>query len=140
MAEPTLDAIMAKLAVIELEQRQQTALLTALVTGDELIMTNLDTLTNTLAAIDTAPSQEAALLQADTVKLDAISSLISDIVQTTGVPQSVLDKAAQIQEALSGVVTSTIAQASRLDQLAVDPRNPVPVAPPALPVPAPVAG
>ncbi|HEY6117003.1 MAG TPA: hypothetical protein VI172_13695, partial [Candidatus Dormibacteraeota bacterium] len=49
MAEPTqLDRIEGKLATIELEQRQQTALLVAIVTGGQLVATQLDTLIQTL--------------------------------------------------------------------------------------------
>lgn len=130
MAEPTLSDVMARLATIELEQRQQTALLTALVTGGQLMSTNLDTLNAALDALNTATSQEAALLAADGAKLDKVQALIADLVQTAGVPQSVLDKAAAIQAAIGDVVTTTTAQAARLDALAVDPRDPVPVAPP----------
>lgn len=133
MAEPTLSDVMARLATIELEQRQQTALLTALVTGGQLMANNLDTLNAALDALNTATSQEAALLAADGAKLDKVQALITDLVQTSGVPQSVLDKAAAIQAAIGDVMTTTTAQAARLDALAVDPRNPVPVAPPTPP-------
>lgn len=119
MAEPTLSDVMARLATIELEQRQQTALLTALVTGGQLMSTNLDTLNAALDALNTATSQEAALLAADGAKLDKVQALIADLVQTAGVPQSVLDKAAAIQAAIGDVVTTTTAQAARLDALAV---------------------
>lgn len=134
MAEPKLSDVVARLVRMELELREQTALLVALVNGERIIMTNLDTLTAALDQLNTTTSQEATLLQADTAKLDAIQALITDIVQTAGVPQSVLDKATQIQAALSGVVDATTAQAARLDQLAQDPRNPVPVPPPAPPI------
>ena len=93
--------------------------------------TNLETLNAALQTLNETTSAEATLLQASTAKLDAIKSLIDTLVSTSGVPQNVLDMAAQIQSQLSGVVASTTAQAARLDQLAVDPRNPVPVPPPA---------
>ena len=92
--------------------------------------TNLDTLNAALDALNTTTSQEAALLQADTAKLDAVQALITSIVNTAGVPQSVIDKANQVQAALSDVVATTTAQATRLDQLAQDPTNPVPTPPP----------
>jgi uncharacterized protein (UPF0147 family) len=137
MAEPTLSDVMALLAhmraeqaKIELEQRQQTALLTALVEGQQIMATNLETLQAALDALNTTTTQEATLLQADTAKLDVIQTLITSILSTTGVPQSVLDQAAAIQAQLTGVVASTTAQAARLDQLATDPRNPVPTPPP----------
>jgi hypothetical protein len=162
MAEPTqLDRIEAKLATVELEQRQQTALLTALVTGGQLIMSNLDTLNAALSAVNAATSQEAALLATDTAtlaqiqatqasngpKLDAIQALITSLVNTAGIPQSVLDAAAAAQTAVNGLVASstansaalaavqsnTTAQAARLDQLGTDPRNPVPTPPPSTP-------
>jgi hypothetical protein len=139
MAEPTLSDVMAKLVAmetkqvrIELEQREQTALLVALVNKGKLIMSNLDTANAALEAINAATSQEAVLLQANIAKLDAVQALITDLVNTAGVPQAFLDKAAQIQAALSGVVDATTAQSSRLDQIATDPRNPVPVSPPAI--------
>ncbi len=118
---------------IELEQRQQTALLTALVEGQQIMATNLETLQAALDALNTTTTQEATLLQADTAKLDSIQALITSILSTTGVPQSVLDQAAAIQAQLTGVVASTTAQAARLDQLATDPRNPVPVPAPIVP-------
>jgi hypothetical protein len=138
MAEPTLSDVMAKLVAIqaqqtkiELEQREQTQLLAALITKGELIMSNLDSLNTALDALNTATSQEAALLQADTAKLDTIQALITDLANTAGVPQSVLDKATAIQAALAGVVSTTTDQAARLDALGKDPRNPVPTPPPA---------
>jgi hypothetical protein len=166
MAEPTLSDVMAALVAIKselntvkLQNTQQTALLSSLVTGDQLIMSNLDTLTAALSAVNAATSQEAALLAADTAtlaqiqatqasngpKLDAIQALITSLVNTAGVPQSVLDAAAAAQTAVNGLVasstangaalaavqSSTTAQSSRLDQLGQDPRNPVPVPPPA---------
>jgi|SRR5271154_6895635 len=140
MAEPTLSDIAAKLdaiaraqAKIELEQRQQTALLAALVEGQQLMATNIETLQAALDQLNTATSQEAALLTADAGKLDKIGALIADLVaaaNTAGVPQSILDQAAAIQTALTGVVQTTTAQAARLDVLGTDPRNPVPVQPP----------
>lgn len=143
MAEPTLAAIMAKLVEIEAEQhnqrqreREQTALLRQLVEGQQFMATNLDTLTAALDQINTATTQEAQLLQADTAKLDAIQALVNTILSTAGVPQAVLDKATQIQTALADVVATTTAQAARLDQIAQTPTNPVP--PPA-PAPTPAA-
>lgn len=168
MAEPTLSQVLAEIVAvktllvkIELEQREQTALLNAIRIREQIMSTNLDTLQAALDAVNTATSQEAALLVVDTAalaqiqatqaangpKLDAIQELITDLVATNGVPQSVLDKAAAAQAAVTALVASstangaalaavssnTTAQSARLDQLAVDPRNPVPTPPPAPP-------
>ena len=132
MAAPTLSDVMARLATIELEQRQQTALLTALVNGQQLMANNLEILQTALDQLNTATSQEAALITAQNGKLDTISALITDLVNTAGVPQSVLDKAATIQTAITDLITTSTVQAARLDALGVDPRNPVPT-----PVPTP---
>jgi len=132
MAAPNLSDVMALLATIELEQRQQTAKLTALEYGTQLMANNLDTLQTALEALNAATSQEAALITAQNAKLDKVQSLITDLVSTAGVPQEVLDKAAAIQTALNEMVTASTAQAARLDSLGTDPRNPVPTPPPQL--------
>jgi len=127
MADPTqLDRIEAAVANV-------TQLVRTILSQELLMANNLDTLNAALDALNTATSQEAALLAADGAKLDKIQALITDLVNTAGVPQSVLDKAAAIQAAVAGVAATTTAQAARLDALGVDPRNPVPVPPPAPP-------
>lgn len=79
-----------------------------------------------LDALNVSTSQESALLAANTAKLDAVQALITDLVNTAGIPQALIDQANAIKMTLTGVVDSSTAQAARLDQLAVDPRNPVP--------------
>lgn len=139
MADP-LREILTRLRSVELLQQeqldqgaQQSALLQRVLQGQHQMANNLDTLNAALDALNTATSQEASLLQADGAKLDAIQALITSIVNTAGVPQSVIDKATQIQTALTGVIATTTAQAARLDQLAVDPTNPVPTPTPTPP-------
>lgn len=132
MADPTqLDRIEAAIASLAADVAGVRSLVQNSITREIQMATNLDTLTAALAAVNTATSQEAALLAADTAKLDAIQALITSLVNTAGVPQSVLDTAAQIQAAITGVVSTTAQQAARLDQLGQDPRNPVPTPPPA---------
>lgn len=106
-------------------------------TNQQILQAALDAINTTTSQEATLLSQATAQLQADGGKMDAIQTLITSILSTTGVPQSVLDQAAAIQQALGAVATSTsaiistnTALAARLDQLAVDPRNPVPVPPP----------
>lgn len=94
--------------------------------------TNIEVLQSALDQLNTTTSQESALLAADGAKLDTIQALITDLVNTAGVPQSVLDKVLAIQATVSDVVSSTSAQAARLDQLGRDPRNPVPTPAPTL--------
>lgn len=129
--------ILTRLRSIELVQQElldrgaeQSALLRRLLQGQHQMANNLDTLNTALDALNAATTQEAALLQADGAKLDAVQALITSIANTAGVPQSVIDKVTQAQTALSGVIATTTAQAARLDALAVDPTNPVPTPPP----------
>lgn len=93
--------------------------------------TNQEILNAAFVQLNETTSAEATLLTANNAKLDGIKALIDNLVNTAGVPQSVIDQATQIQAQIAAIVTATTAQASRLDQLAVDPRNPVPVPPPA---------
>jgi hypothetical protein len=79
-----------------------------------------------LDALNASTSQESALLAANNAKLDAVQALITELVNTAGIPQALIDQANAIRTTLSGVIDSSTAQAARLDQLAVDPRNPVP--------------
>jgi hypothetical protein len=88
--------------------------------------TNLETMQAALDALNAATSQEAALLTADGEKLDKIQTLITDLVNSGGVPQTLIDQANAIVASIADVQASTTAQASRLDQLGTDPRNPVP--------------
>jgi hypothetical protein len=128
---PTLDDIWNKLERIELRQNHHTALLGAIITGERIMALDLQTLQNALAQLNAATSQEATLLLAQNSKLDAVQATINNIIATPGLPQSVLDQVAQIQTTVAGMQTTSSEQASRLDQMAVDPRNVVPVAPPA---------
>lgn len=160
MAGPTqLDRIEAALAGLTADVAAVRSLVLNVINREIQMAANLDTLTAALDAVNAATSQEAALLAADTAtlaqiqaaqaaagpKLDAIQALITDLANTAGIPQSVLDKAAAAQLAVSALVSAstangtalatvasnTTAQSARLDALAVDPRNPVPTPPPA---------
>lgn len=126
-----LDRIEAAIAILVADLAAVRSLVQTVLTREITMANNLDTLQEALDALNTATSAEAALLAADTAKLDKIQALITDLVQTAGVPQSALDKVAAIQAALADVSATTTAQAGRLDQLGVDPRNPVPTPPPA---------
>jgi len=125
------EEILEKLAAILLRLNHHTALLGAIITGDRIMALDIQTLTNAIAQLNTATSEEATLLLAQNAKLDAVTALIANIIATPGVPQSVLDQVAQIQTTVAGMQTLTTQQASRLDQMAADPRNAVPVATPA---------
>jgi hypothetical protein len=131
MATTQLDRIELALANLAADLAAVRSLIQQIFLKEINMATNQEALAAALAQLNTTTSQEAALLAADTGKLDAIKALIDNLISTAGVPQSVLDLAAQIQATVDGVVATTTAQASRLDQLATDPRNPVPVPPPA---------
>jgi hypothetical protein len=132
MADPTqLDRIEAAQASLAADIAGLRSLLLNIVTREIQIMSNQDIMKAALDAVATATSQEAALLTANLPKLDKIQALITDLVNTAGVPQSMIDQAAAIQAAIADVVTTTTAQAGRLDVLGNDPRNPVPTPPPA---------
>lgn len=160
MSNPTqLDRIEAAVASLAGDIAGVRALVQNTIAREIQMATSLDTLNAALDAVNTATSQEATLLAADTAtlaqiqtaqaadgpKFDAIQALITSLLNTAGIPQSVLDKASAAQAAVAGLVatstsnaaalasvqTNTTAQSARLDQLATDPRNPVPTPPPA---------
>jgi hypothetical protein len=132
MASPTqLDRIEKAVSDLQTKVRELTGLDRVTLSEVLTMATNQEVLQAALDQLNTTTSQESDLLTAQTAKLDKIGQLITDLVNTSGVPQSVIDQANAIQAALSGVVSSTTAQAARLDQLGVDPRNPVPTPPPA---------
>lgn len=160
MADATqLDRIEAAIASLAGDVAAVRSLVQNIITREIQMATSLETVTAALAAVNTATSQEAALLAADTAtlaqiqaaqtaagpKLDAIQALITSLVNTAGIPQSLVDAANAAQTAVTALVasstangaalatvaSSTTAQSARLDQLAQDPRNPVPTPPPA---------
>ncbi len=126
-----LDRIEHKLDLLLSRQTELLQLTRTTLTEALAMASNQEQLQAAVDQLNTTTSQEAALLIANAAKLDTIGTLITDLVNTEGVPQSILDKAAAIQSALNDVVSTTTAQAGRLDALGVDPRNPVPVKPPA---------
>lgn len=159
MAAPTqLDRIEAAQAELAADIAALRSLLQNIVTREIQIMSNQDVLKAALDAVNAATSQEAALLATDTAilaqiqatqasngpKLDTIQALILDLLNTAGIPQSILDQAMAAQAAVAALVASSTAngtalasvasnttdQSARLDQLARDPRNPVPTPPP----------
>jgi len=131
MADPTqLDRIEAAQADLAADMAAVRSLLQTIVTKEIQIMSNQDAMKAALDAVNTATSQEAALLLTLNPKLDAVQALITNLVNTAGVPQSLIDEANAILPGLQGISATTTAQAARLDAMGVDPRNPVPVAPP----------
>lgn len=132
MADQTQsDRIEAKIATVELEQRQQTALLTALTDGIQLMAITLASLA---AQLDAATTAEATALAAQTTQIDAVQTEIQslfDRLQAAGVSQGILDSLQGSVARLGGTSTALVAQSARLTAMAVDPANPVPTPPPA---------
>jgi hypothetical protein len=145
MAATQLDRIEAKIAKMELEQQQQTALLASLVAGGQLAMSAV---TDLAAQLDAATTAEAAALAAVSTKIDAENTKIDavqaelqslfDRLVAAGTPQATLDSLSASIAKL-GTSSTTLgtagdaldAQAVRLTAMASDPQNPVPTPPPA---------
>lgn len=143
---------------IELEQRQQTGLLSALTAGDQLMATTLAEFATQLAAATTA---EAQALDEQNQKIDSVQSAIGnqgtqiDGVQAeltsiferlqagNPVSQADLDSISSSLTTLGGTRAAIVAQGERLGTarvaleaqgvrltaMAVDPANPVPLSP-----------
>jgi hypothetical protein len=135
--------------------------MTALNTATSQEAALLQTAIDGIGGINTALTGATATLSAEGAKLDTVQALIDNLRQSAGVPQSVLDSLAQVQGVVDGVNTSLAglgaslgtasssaaaigtaltAQSSRLDQMAQDPANPVPVPSSGAAIAQPVAG
>jgi len=127
MATTQLDRIEAMLVTQGRKLDELLAIGRTNLIGELNTASNLDTLITAVAALNTATSQEATLLQtavdgiggistalsgatttiaAEGTKLDAIQKVIDDLRQTAGVPQSLLDQLASVQSQVGGVNTS----------------------------------
>jgi len=128
--EALLLASAKKQTRIELEQQQQTGLLTSLIAGARIMITVEDL----AAQLDAATTAEAAALAAQSTQIDAVQAEIQSLFDRlpAGTPQAVLDSLAASLTKLGGTQAALAAQSARLTAMAVDPSNPVPT-------PAPVA-
>jgi DNA-binding transcriptional MerR regulator len=111
-----LDRIEAKIAKIELEQREQTALLASIIAGAQLMATNVNDLS---AAVDAATTMLADKVAAEGVKLDEANAKldaeglviaetakrVQDVIDTLraqGVSQATIDQLTDALSKLSG--------------------------------------
>jgi hypothetical protein len=124
MAEQTqLDRIEDLLRTIKLQNTQQTGLLTALVAGGQLTMSQL---TDLSAAVDNVTNQLAASFDAISIKLDAEGTEITqtaarvqqviDQLRNSGAPQEVLDTLAGVVTKLGGTASAIDASTTKIDQ------------------------
>lgn len=158
MATSQLDRIELAIASLAADVAAVRSLQQQILAKEIEVANNQQVLEAALDALNTATSQEAALQAADNAlltqiaaaqaadqpRLDTIQALINDLVNTAGIPQSIVDKATAAQTAVEALVASgtsnssalatvqsnQTAQSARLDQLGRDPRNPVPTPPP----------
>lgn len=129
MADTTLADVMTALTAlrkdvqtIKTQNAQQTGLLTALVHGGHLIMSQL---TDLSAAVDTATNQMATSFDAISIKLDSEGAAITDTatrvqavldqLKTSGAPQDVLDQLSAAVTKLGGTAAAIDATTTKID-------------------------
>lgn len=129
MADPILADVMTALVAlhkdvqtIKTQNAQQTGLLTALVNGGQLIMSQL---TDLSAAVDSATNQMAASFDAISIKLDSEGAAITDTaarvqavldqLRASGAPQDVLDQLSAAVTKLGGTAAAIDATTTKID-------------------------